>query len=690
MRYHPLLDTAPSSIASTILILLGSFLSLLGCSFILYKLYKLKYQDLFSYWHTRHYLICILAVTNLIMALTALVSAGFYLVFGQLASKAGCTISGMVEFWSQQAVEISTIIIALAAFASVHHSNQWMRHRHWIQTNIAPIFGLILFLPLVTTVASQIIWRFRSSEFAYCWVPRFSLHARWLATDGWRTVTILGLICAYVKLARTLSNRRNGRPKLKISWPLGSPGEKDRGRGECIDSAGASRVAGDKNDQRGLFSQSMFNMHRWARSVVSRHPEDSSTARQQHEEEAGIRQMSSRSTGGGGFLRTYEQFKRSLGSTFTRHIHTDIPSPTIPPSIFDSIGSKPATSRGHPAASTCNFCSSSGPSLCRSRKESTTTAAGGERGLRHWYSALSHLLLHNHNHHQHEQQGPGRPSVPRPYALRRSHTAPVQTADEMGFSARSPQVDSPIYPGSTVMESPGVFPSADYNSKNHQQNSLTLCPTDPRDQVPRILQPKTHHLARAGAPNHHHYLSDKIQEMFGSATLEVPTPAIHRVSIHRHQPSAVQAAEGEGYWAETVEKYRSDRSPTSTSSSAPNPALFPSVSRLYVYPLAYIILWLPSIVYYIMSTYIYYQAFQAPELDNHTGGLVLGKREMVSFGELPGKWSEGNMSRAWPYLAHATKGVRGSQALGWLAVVQALHMLGGLVNAILFWITEQD
>ncbi|KAJ1888814.1 hypothetical protein LPJ66_008376, partial [Kickxella alabastrina] len=83
-------------------------------------------------------------------------------------------------------------------------------------------------------------------------------------------------------------------------------------------------------------------------------------------------------------------------------------------------------------------------------------------------------------------------------------------------------------------------------------------------------------------------------------------------------------------------------------------------------------------------------AFQAPELDNHTGGLVLGKREMVSFGELPGKWSEGNMSRAWPYLAHATKGVGGSQALGWLAVVQALHMLGGLVNAILFWVTEQD
>ncbi|KAJ2396436.1 hypothetical protein GGI05_001120, partial [Coemansia sp. RSA 2603] len=102
MKYHPLLDTAPSSVASILLTLVGSFLSILGSMYVAVRLHRIKYRDSFSYWRTRHYLLFMLTVANFAAAMSGLISGLFYLVFGRLASVSGCTLSGMTEFWAQQ------------------------------------------------------------------------------------------------------------------------------------------------------------------------------------------------------------------------------------------------------------------------------------------------------------------------------------------------------------------------------------------------------------------------------------------------------------------------------------------------------------------------------------------------------------------------------------------------------------
>ncbi|KAJ2405451.1 hypothetical protein GGF41_007077 [Coemansia sp. RSA 2531] len=93
---------------------------------------------------------------------------------------------------------------------------------------------------------------------------------------------------------------------------------------------------------------------------------------------------------------------------------------------------------------------------------------------------------------------------------------------------------------------------------------------------------------------------------------------------------------------------------------------------------------MPSIFYYILSTYVYYTAFQTGRLDSigvHTRSLDMSR--------LPAHWTHGqNMNRVWPYYQRLTAGIWGSEQLGWLAIIQSLHMLSGAVDALLFWLTE--
>ncbi|KAJ2396341.1 hypothetical protein GGI23_003952, partial [Coemansia sp. RSA 2559] len=143
-----------------------------------------------------------------------------------------------------------------------------------------------------------------------------------------------------------------------------------------------------------------------------------------------------------------------------------------------------------------------------------------------------------------------------------------------------------------------------------------------------------------------------------------------------HGAVELSSMEDEGSWMAAVEKCRSTRSQPEAG----------KLSRLYVYPLAYIAVWLPALVYCVMSTYVYHRAFEA------NGGFFsspLHAKRAVHLADLPAHWTQPhNMHRAWPYYAAATHGVSGSSRLSWLAVLQALHLLGGFVNAVLFWLTD--
>ncbi|KAJ2378455.1 hypothetical protein IW150_000790 [Coemansia sp. RSA 2607] len=673
MKYHPLLDTAPSSVASILLTLVGSFLSTLGSMYVAVRLHRIKYRDSFSYWRTRHYLLFMLTVANFAAAMSGLISGLFYLVFGRLASVSGCTLSGMTEFWAQQAVDVTIIIIALATFASVFNKAQWMRHRHWIQTNMAPVFGIILFLPLVTTIAAQIIWRFRSSEFAYCWIPRHPVYARWAATDGWRALTLLLILGGYVRMAYRLRSA----PQLQVSWPTDRP---------AIDSALASAAA-----PAGLFSQSVYNVSRWARSKINPRPEglrgstDSSIYGMRHMKQSyAASDASEGSAGLGGQTRTYVALTRSFVSNLVRRfITTDIPSPTIAQSIFDRIVSDDLHQRNNtPAACVC----------CQGELECREQRGAAPGGLRRWYSALTGML------------GARAPAWPMArggrqstmYTLRRSHTAPVLTSDAMGL-------------GSQVFSRPTLaHPAASVVSDDGHDNTLIMTEyTDPLARHHPLAEVKPRKCMQTAYDRQQEQLAAKIHRIFGHPPA-IPQHAIHRVSIRRDpaplpahsKPSSQRSSaassscaqddrslalaleeEGEqgGRWASAVAKCRDHR----YSHTTPGPA---RVSRLYVYPLAHMLLWLPTLTYCFVSTFVYYSAFENPGAG---AKAHLGKR-MVEFSQLPAGWSADghNMSRAWPYFLHFARAVPVSRQLGWLAVVQSLHMLGGAVDAVLFWLTE--
>ncbi|KAJ2848066.1 hypothetical protein J3B02_004029 [Coemansia erecta] len=711
------------------------------------------------------------------MSLSALISGFFYLVFGRLASAPGCTISGMTEFWAQQAVDVSIVIVALAVLASIYNKNLWMRHRHWIQTNMAPVFGIILFLPLLFTVASQIIWRFRSSEFAYCWIPRHPVYARWVAIEGWRTLIVLGLILAYLRIVFTIRNSKHN-PKLQISWPM-TETRKSKRRYSAIDSGMVSRVT---NDPRGLFSQSMYNINRWARSKIGRanninnvstaqgltglrtdsqnysHPMgDNSFYKVHYLSDNNItsensstsavfytgrhRNSTTLSVVKGPSKNYYEQFKRSFVNNFVRRfiITTDIPSPTIAQSIFDRIAKNPHECTD---PTICNYCHSSETAYQTDSKLVSADglgmpATGGQqtRVLKRWYSALTGLLskpskapLSVHNGNNKTQLAV--------HNLRRSHTAPVFTNDKASVfnqmfkrPSRSPAATDSIvsYENDNGNDNDNQVDDDDGTKYGVTSQEHTLIMTEYCDPLSQF---RNFGVKKRYEPNNdssvlpdNAYLTEKIHRLFG-ASVEIPSHAIHRVSIHTSSPACPTPAHTvpsaslspkpcsvenkdadpsespslsvysqnsspqkahveklasleEGHWTSAVERCRMERqSQLDLAEKSPKPR----ISRLYVYPLAYIVIWLPSIVYYIMSTYVYYSAFESP--GHHW-------KKSLDFSGLPGHWTEGqNMNHAWPYLTRITEGVPGSKNIGWMAVIQSLHMLSGAIDAILFWMTE--
>ncbi|KAJ1822686.1 hypothetical protein LPJ75_000296 [Coemansia sp. RSA 2598] len=637
---------------------------------------------------------------------------------------------------------------------------------------MAPVFGIVLFLPLVFTIATQIIWRFRSSEFAYCWVPRHPVYARWVAIEGWRVLIILGLIAAYLRIVFTVRANRLD-PKPQISWPMNGS-RKSRRRYSAIDSGMVSRVT---NDPRGLFSQSMYNINRWARSKIGRanNVDDPSATRVL----TGLRNDSrdhSHPMGDASFYKThylpendiasedsssevfyttkhlnsttlslvrgpksyYEQFKRSFVNNIVRRfiITTDIPSPTIAQSIFDRIAKNP-----HECANStlCDYChSSETPGQVDSKLASVerlNAPVGGEtRTLKRWYSALTGLLSKPAKAPSSAQNN-AQLAV---YSLRRSHTAPVFTSDKATMCnqmfkrpARSPAATDSIASYENNNDLDDDCTKYGVTSQEHTLIMTEYC--DPLSRfrnfgVKKRQEPSNDSSVLPDSA----YVSEKIHRLFG-ASVEIPPHAIHRVSVHTSgpaypmpartapptslspQPSSAgnKAADSsgdanaagscespslsvysqssgpqknhveklasleEGHWTSAVERCRMERQ-SQLDLAEKSPRL--RISRLYVYPLAYIAIWLPSIVYYIMSTYVYYSAFESS--GHHW-------KKSLDFGGLPGHWTEGqNMNRAWPYLTRIMDNVPGSKNIGWMAVVQSIHMLSGAIDAVLFWLTE--
>ncbi|KAJ2330366.1 hypothetical protein GGH92_009556, partial [Coemansia sp. RSA 2673] len=237
---------------------------------------------------------------------------------------------------------------------------------------MAPVLGIVVFLPLVLTVMVQIIWRFRSSEFVYCWIPHTPVYARWIAIDGWRILIILGIIIGYIRIAHLFY-----KPTKLCTTPP---------HPVAIDSI---------EDSRGLFSQSIHNIHKWAWSklgIAEDKPEDYP--------------ISNRPT-----RSYYESFKRSFVLNIVRRffLTVDIPSPTIPESIFNHCGQDQTSILTH-----CDSIPSTTelPLSVYSRESSPSA-------LKRWCSAVSRLVSRR-------SQVFGHP-------LRRSHTAPVLTIDGMGL-----------------------------------------------------------------------------------------------------------------------------------------------------------------------------------------------------------------------------------------------------------------
>ncbi|KAJ2402255.1 hypothetical protein GGI23_000838, partial [Coemansia sp. RSA 2559] len=455
MGYYSILDAAPSSVSSTAVSLAGSLLSVLGTAFVILNLCILRRRRqqqqhqheenrTLKRWAPRHYLILTLCTANLVSSVAALLSGGVYLVYGRIPSQAGCTAGGMITYWAQQADIMCIVFMALTAYASQFQKAQWMAGKYWVQSSKAPVIGIVVFLPLVATVVVQIIWRFRSEELAYCWIPRVPVYARWVAIDAWRAMLVcaLGLAYARIAVARAAGQRREAR-RLEACA---------QARRSAIDSTDSSTKNRREEEGGGLWSQSVHNMHRWARSVVL--ARSNVVTGQRHGNPANHAAPRC----------YYESFKRSLLSLIARRfvITTDIPSPTLSHGIFDNIcKSSKHGERGtgeeedeeedaflRSASATqydrslCNIDTGSSRqfngrveqgSAKRESDGASANTMAARRGLRRWCSAVSRMLRTPKSSSRPAPEEEGR-AVPG-YTLRRSHTAPILSAKQMNLGS---------------------------------------------------------------------------------------------------------------------------------------------------------------------------------------------------------------------------------------------------------------
>ncbi|KAJ1798162.1 hypothetical protein LPJ59_002680 [Coemansia sp. RSA 2399] len=733
MGYYLILDAAPSSVSSTAVSLAGSLLSVLGTAFVILNLCILRRRrrqqqqrenKTRKEWEPRHYLILTLCTVNLVSSVAALLSGGVYLVYGRIPSQAGCTAGGMITYWAQQADIMCIVFIALVVYASQFQKAQWMAGKYWVQSSRAPVIGIVVLLPLVATVVVQIIWRFRSEELAYCWIPRVPVYARWVAIDAWRAMLVcaLGLVYARIAVARAAAQRRGARrlePCVEV-------------RRSAIDSAASSAKLRKEGEEEGggggLWSQSVHNMHRWARSVVL--ARSNVVTDQRHGNSANHAAPRC----------YYESFKRSLLSLITRRfvITTDIPSPTLSHGIFDNIcksskyGEKGKEEeddddedvflRSASATQYDRSCCIIDTGSSSSRQFNGTIAkreADGvsidtmtvKHGLRRWCSAVSRMLRTPKSSRLAAEEDEEGPIVPG-YTLRRSHTAPILSAKQMNLGsefarprmparAHACRPTSVLDPTMTLISSGSGTAAAaaaavtppvryacdsvfDYEYGIDVDGSVSdgVSAMDPVPVFPKRMDLGIHTAYPPQRLSIYTFREDAAGHRESSVMPRLPSKrssssSSSRIRIRSSVRGAMELSsmEEEGSWMAAVEKCRSTRLHSANG----------KLSRLYVYPLAYVAVWLPALVYCVMSTYVYHRAFEA------NGGFFSSfhAKRAVHLADLPAHWTQPhNMHRAWPYYAAATHGVAGSARLSWLAVLQALHLLGGFVNAVLFWLTE--
>ncbi|KAJ1726786.1 hypothetical protein LPJ61_004959, partial [Coemansia biformis] len=170
--------------------------------------------------------------------------------------------------------------------------------------------------------------------------------------------------------------------------------------------------------------------------------------------------------------------------------------------------------------------------------------------------------------------------------------------------------------------------------------------------------------------------ADGSPRLVGSGTSSSDSFSSSAQVAYAESRTKLSSLEG-GQWEAAVASCRSIRAASQLQADDGNCR----VSRLFVYPLAYVAVWLPSLVYCIVSTYVYHAGF--------AGSGPAHARRSVDMSSLPAHWTAGmNANRAWPYYRSATEDVRGSAQLYWLAIIQALHLLNGAADAVLFWLTE--
>ncbi|KAJ2356628.1 hypothetical protein GGF43_001945, partial [Coemansia sp. RSA 2618] len=565
-----------------------------------------------------------------------------------------------------------------------------------------------------------------------------------------------------------------------------------------IDSGPASNVS---DSPRGLFSQSMHNIQYWALSKLGRSHGDTTGVRGMRSKAEPISDRPRRglratlepailsdlilseptanndstnalhdSTTRATPRSYYEQFMRSLG-TLVRwfHITTDIPSPTLSPTIFDSIGKQdqyyPNRPRTTALVSTstntrCDLCShcTVAASQCEMLTIGSTESYRTDdlhvdmvnyfdmpiAGLRRWCSALTRLVKKpSRVMVTHLRQSGAR--------LRRSHTAPVMLREDMDLcncvfkrprdshtcwqnevekrgglgvdmnagvkreqvididsDNRSPPCEQQVPQTLTFVNPPqGRHPTSIHGS-NANQNPLSIHDMHANNHASLYTNSHASSYTKQPLLNIHDpaRLPSKIQEIFGHTLQHAHAVQPRRVSIYtcanhhinesprvsfsdeddddesariiniERLPSPPPPAQANGGWSAAVTQCRTMREAAIVGHKP-----VPRVSRLYVYPLAYALMWLPSIIYFVMSTRVYFSAFH--------GVSQLSKRS-VDMGGLPAHWThEDNANRAWPFLVHAAPNAE-SGGLYWLAIIQAVHLLNGAVDALLFWFTESQ
>ncbi|KAJ1965602.1 hypothetical protein GGI12_000653 [Dipsacomyces acuminosporus] len=425
-------------------------------------------------------------------------------------------------------------------------------------------------------------------------------------------------------------------------------------RYSAIDSEAVSHAS--SADGRGLFSQSMYNVHRWATSIFGISSAGNGLAGKglrvkAIRDSAGCRtsgchriDMQGSVSEGDGEGRQdqprlsislsvakvsrsyYERFKRSIANSIVRRfiIATDIPSPTIPSAIFDDICGASAADGNSPSLTHCDV---------RSSTESVADEVDTTQNSAYPMSSDINVAM------SWGQDAGGRSNLKRCVKVRENSLNDEPSEDGNTASKENHRDSSPgIGQGSVSDCSLSCEGRCGDDRSQHGRSNLSVRSDDSVQLV-------------------------DAQEIEGFESLE------------------------EGHWLTTVAQCRNIRGGNEEKGAKGSQEDKLYVTRMYVYPLAYVLVWLPSIFYYVLSTYIYYTAFEAKP--SHHRGHSVHKRSR-DMARLPAHWtSEQSMNRAWTPYQHATAGVWGSHHISWLAIIQGVHLLNGALDALLFWITER-